>query len=245
MSDGDSATRNTALWFTKEQIEAEENAGRFNSPWDERSFRSRILQDWLTMYTLLAAAHARIAELEEAQQWYDVDELDLGGTMSSGQLLMDLGGVVAQGMYSAISNCWFYASGERVMRTVLRWRPLPMPLGGEAFEELSRAYRETTTAGPLDHRIRLIKRDLAAAQGRIAELEEALSGYDPTQRLPEPGQGVLVHLGTPRRTGLVILKYVPAVDDRYCWVSKWTGCYYRTDEVTRWWPLPMPLGGEA
>lgn len=38
------------LWFTKEQIEAEEKAGRFNSPWDERSFRSRILQDWLTMY---------------------------------------------------------------------------------------------------------------------------------------------------------------------------------------------------
>ena len=38
------------LWFTKEQIEAEEKVGRFNSPWDERSFRSRILQDWLTMY---------------------------------------------------------------------------------------------------------------------------------------------------------------------------------------------------
>ena len=38
------------LWFTKEQIEAEENAGKFNAPWDERAFRSRILQDWLTLH---------------------------------------------------------------------------------------------------------------------------------------------------------------------------------------------------
>lgn len=53
------------LWFTKEQIEAEEKAGRFNSPWDERSFRSRILQDWLTMYAEITRLKETISDLED------------------------------------------------------------------------------------------------------------------------------------------------------------------------------------
>jgi predicted nucleic acid-binding Zn-ribbon protein len=54
----------SGLWFTKEQIEAEENAGRFNSPWDERSFRSRILQDWLAMYAEIATVRAELQAVE-------------------------------------------------------------------------------------------------------------------------------------------------------------------------------------
>ena len=53
------------LWFTKEQIETEENAGRFNLPWDERSFRSRILQDWLSMYTEITRLKETISNLED------------------------------------------------------------------------------------------------------------------------------------------------------------------------------------
>jgi hypothetical protein len=55
----------SGLWFTKEQIEAEENAGRFNSPWEEKSFRSRILQDWLSMYAEIIRLKETIRDLED------------------------------------------------------------------------------------------------------------------------------------------------------------------------------------
>lgn len=61
------------LWFTKEQIEAEEKAGRFNSPWDERSFRSRILQDWLTMFESRKEICKALSDLYDACMHADAE----------------------------------------------------------------------------------------------------------------------------------------------------------------------------
>jgi hypothetical protein len=55
------------FWFTKEQIEKEKQRGRFNSPWDEDIFRSRILQDWLNMHGQIEELRARLNRKETGE----------------------------------------------------------------------------------------------------------------------------------------------------------------------------------
>ena len=79
---------------------------------------------------------AEVARLREANRWIPVTERlpDLGGSMSSGQVFVTIAPytVVCQASYSALTERWYYANGERIISDVTHWRPLPEPPeGGE------------------------------------------------------------------------------------------------------------------
>lgn len=55
------------LWFMKEQIENEKKAARFSLPWGKQSFRSHILQDWLTMHAEINTLRAELRKWQTGE----------------------------------------------------------------------------------------------------------------------------------------------------------------------------------
>lgn len=90
---------------------------------------TRMLGERNHYQELYVEENTRAAALREASRWIPIEEQmpDLGGSNSSGQVIMGGDGWVGQGHYSALAEKWYYANGHETLRLVTHWQLLPEP----------------------------------------------------------------------------------------------------------------------